>query len=61
MAISGLHIKAWTRSSRINGIEVTGDPMALADWLVDVAERSHELDAATNEFEVWLRENVKPR
>ena len=45
----------------INGVEFTGDPMALADWLVAVAERSSELGAATDDFEGWLRDNVKPR
>ena len=45
----------------INGVEFTGDPMALADWLVAVAERSSELDVATADFEAWLRETVKPR
>jgi death-on-curing protein len=45
----------------INGVEFIGDPMALADWLVAVAERSAELDKATDDFEAWLREHVKPR
>jgi death-on-curing protein len=44
-----------------NGVELTGDPMELADWLVSVAERSDELDSATSNFERWLRENVTAR
>jgi death on curing protein len=55
-AFQSLDVFLW-----INGIEFSGDPMALADWLVAVAERSATLDAATDDFEAWLRENVKPR
>jgi death-on-curing protein len=55
-AFQALDVFLW-----INGVEFVGDPMGLADWLVAVAERSHELAAATNDFEAWLRQNVKAR
>ena len=44
----------------LNGMAYQGDPLALARWLVRLAERSFELDAATNDFETWLREHVAP-
>ena len=44
----------------LNGMAYQGDPLALARWLVQVAERSFELDSATGDFETWLREHVTP-
>jgi death-on-curing protein len=43
---------------RLNGTGFSGDPIALAKQLEAVAERSESLEAATERFEAWLRENV---
>jgi death on curing protein len=46
---------------RLNGIVIVGDPIELALQLEAVAERSDDLEAATNRFDVWLRVHIRPR
>jgi death on curing protein len=46
---------------RLNGIVIVGDPIELALQLEAVAERSDDLEAATNRFDVWLRVHILPR
>jgi death-on-curing protein len=43
---------------RVNGNPLLGEPMEFARQLEAVAERSDSLEAATERFEAWLRENV---
>jgi death-on-curing protein len=43
---------------RLNGSALTGEPIALAQRLEDVATRTDSLDAATGRFESWLREHT---
>jgi len=43
-----------------NGLMIRADPMDLARQLEGVAERSGTLAAATDRFEAWLRERVRP-
>lgn len=43
-----------------NGLDYSGEPMELARQLEKVAERPGERDAATDDFEVWLRTRVEP-
>lgn len=45
---------------RANRLAFSGDSIALAQQLETVADRSHELDAATHDFEAWLRANTSP-
>jgi death on curing protein len=45
---------------RINGWAYADDPVAIAKQLEKVAERSTSLENATDAFEQWLRERVKP-
>jgi death-on-curing protein len=45
---------------RVNGVYFSGDSLEFARQLERVAERSGELDAATEDFEAWLRDNVSP-
>jgi death on curing protein len=40
---------------RLNGRAFTGEPVALAQRLEEVATRADSLDAATGRFESWLR------
>ena len=44
----------------LNGMTCHGDPLELAQWFEQIAERSFELEAATDDFEAWLRERVAP-
>lgn len=44
-----------------NSLEFGGEPLELARQLEGIAERPGERDAATDEFETWLRERVGPR
>lgn len=44
-----------------NGILYDGRPIDFAKQLEAVAERTDSLDAATDRFEAWLRENTVPR
>ncbi len=46
---------------RLNGITIGGDPIDLALQLEGVAERTDDLEAATDRFESWLRVNTRPR
>jgi death-on-curing protein len=46
---------------RLNGIVIVGDPIESALQLEAVAERSDDLEAVTNRFEVWLRVHIRPR
>jgi len=43
---------------RLNGLAFTGEPVALAQRLEEVATRTDSLDAATRRFESWLRERI---
>lgn len=43
---------------RLNSRLFDGNPLALAQQLEAVAERSDSLDAATERFEAWLRERT---
>ena len=45
----------------VNGLALTGDPIALAKELEAVATRTDDLEAATARFEAWLRGHVAPR
>jgi death-on-curing protein len=45
----------------VNGWEYVGEPLALAQQLEHLAERSVDRPTATDEFEAWLRQNVQPR
>ena len=44
----------------LNDMAYRGDPLELAGRLEQVAERSFELDAASDDFDTWLRERVSP-
>ena len=44
---------------RVNGLMYAGEPIELARQLEAVAERTDSLDAATDRFECWLRENTR--
>jgi len=46
---------------RLNGIVIVGDPIDLALQLEAVAERTGNLEAATDRFEAWLRVHIRPR
>ena len=46
---------------RLNGIVIVGDPIDLALQLEAVAERTGNIEAATNRFEAWLRLHIHPR
>lgn len=46
---------------RLNGIIIVGDSIELALQLETVAERSDDLEAATNRFDIWLRVHIRPR
>jgi death on curing protein len=46
---------------RLNGIVIVGDPIELALQLEGVAERSDDLEAATNRFDIWLRVHIRPQ
>ena len=43
-----------------NGLIIRGDPMELARQLDAVADREVRLAEATDRFEAWLREHVRP-
>jgi len=43
---------------RLNGSQFSGEPVALAQQLEQVAERSDSLAAATDRFEAWLRAHL---
>lgn len=45
---------------RLNGMAFTGEPIALAEQLEQVATRTDSLDAATRCFEDWLRQHTGP-
>ncbi len=45
----------------VNGWEYVGEPLELARQFEQFAERSNDSAAATDAFEVWLREYVRPR
>ncbi len=42
----------------LNGMAYNGDPLAFAKRLEDVAKRSFELDAVSDDLEAWLRDQV---
>ncbi len=46
---------------RLNGLFFAGEPLAIAKQLEAVTQRKGDLEAATNQFEQWLREYVMPR
>lgn len=46
---------------RLNGLAFAGDSIELAIRLEAVAERVGSLEKATDSFEEWLREQVRPR
>ncbi|HKV56971.1 MAG TPA: type II toxin-antitoxin system death-on-curing family toxin [Ktedonobacteraceae bacterium] len=46
---------------RLNGIIIAGDPIELALQLEAVAERTGNLEAATDLFESWLRVHIRSR
>ncbi|MGH2496242.1 MAG: type II toxin-antitoxin system death-on-curing family toxin [Ktedonobacteraceae bacterium] len=46
---------------RLNGIIIVGDPIELALQLEAVAERTGNLEVATDLFESWLRVHIRPR
>jgi death on curing protein len=46
---------------RLNGLAFTGDPIEFAIQLEAVAERSGDLEEATDRFEEWLRSQIHPR
>ncbi len=46
---------------RMNGWRYSGDRLELAQQFEQIADRSSKPDQATDAFEAWLRENVKPR
>ena len=45
---------------RVNDHTFTGDPVAVADQLIAVAERTGSLEEATAAFAAWLRERIAP-
>jgi death on curing protein len=45
----------------LDGYEITGDPLEMAQQLEAVAERTSTLEDATAGFEAWLRGHVAPR
>jgi death-on-curing protein len=45
----------------VNGWEYVDEPLALAQQLERIAERSADPTAAADAFEAWLRQNVQPR
>jgi death on curing protein len=46
---------------RLNDHEFIGDRLALAHQFEQIADRSRESAAANDEFETWLRDNVRVR
>ena len=46
---------------RVNGFVIVADPIDLARQLEAVAERTGDLEAATDRFESWLRVRINPR
>jgi death-on-curing protein len=46
---------------RLNGFSYTGDRIALARQLEEIADPSRDATAAVDAFEAWLRANVQPR
>src|SRR5437667_4041655 len=46
---------------RINELAFAGDPLELAMRLEAIARRTVSLEEATDAFEEWLREQVRPR
>lgn len=44
---------------RVNRRAYSGEPIDLARWLITIAERIDDRDAAISEFELWLRANVE--
>ena len=47
-------------SLRLNGLRFQGDPIELARRLEAVAVRTGDLEAATADFETWLRQHTQP-
>jgi death-on-curing protein len=45
---------------RLNGAIYTGEPLALAQQLEAIASRDVSFEEASQQFEEWLREYVKP-
>jgi death-on-curing protein len=45
---------------RLNGLAFAGDPLELAMQLEAIAVRTGNLENATDGFEEWLREQVRP-
>jgi death-on-curing protein len=45
---------------RVNGLAFAGDPLELAIQLEAVTERAGNLEEATDQFEEWLRTQVRP-
>src|SRR6266699_871157 len=45
---------------RLNGLAFVGDPIELAMQLEAIAARTGNLENATDGFEEWLREQVRP-
>ncbi len=46
---------------RLNGFTIAADPLAIAQQIEAVAERTGNLAEATDRFEVWLRLHMHPR
>jgi len=46
---------------RLNGVVIVADPIDLALQLEAVAERTGNLETATDRFESWLRIHIRPR
>src|SRR5438045_2628839 len=46
---------------RVNGLAFAGDPLELAMQLEAVTERAGNLEEATNQFEEWLRTQIRPK
>ncbi|MHB8598256.1 MAG: type II toxin-antitoxin system death-on-curing family toxin [Ktedonobacteraceae bacterium] len=46
---------------RLNGLFFAGEPLAIARQIEAVTQRKGDIEAATNQFELWLREYVMPR
>jgi hypothetical protein len=45
----------------LNDLVYGGEPLELAKQIERVAERVGDLQAATDDFETWLRRSIEPR
>ena len=46
---------------RLNGLFFAGEPLANAQQIEVITQRKGDREAATNQFEQWLREHVAPK